>query len=385
MFLKSIELTNLLSFGPESEPFKLRPLNILIGPNGSGKSNLIDAIDLLRSTPLSRSSPIFQAREPVSDWIWKGDSNPNASLVGVIDYPQGKTALRHGFSFCEYAQHLKIVHEQIEKDSPRNGRLALPYYRYTLGRPMLRKRGKATPTLFRSLDATRSILAQLKEPDQYPEITYLSEAYDKIHIYNKWSFGRQSRTRQAQGTDVRNDFLNEDGTNLGLILNRLRRESARHTVIDNLNQLYSGIDDFDLIVQGGTAQIFLQEGDRSIPATRLSDGTLRYLSLLAILCHPEPPPLICIEEPELGLHPDAIVAIGELLIEASSRTQLIVTTHSDILVDVMSEVPESVVVFEKADGQTKMQRLDANHLEGWLKESSLGTLWRQGNIGGNRW
>jgi predicted ATPase len=122
-----------------------------------------------------------------------------------------------------------------------------------------------------------------------------------------------------------------------------------------------------------------------IPATRLSDGTLHYLCLLAILCDPEPPPLICIEEPELGLHPDILPKVADLLRSAATRTQLIVTTHSDILVDAMTETPECVVVCAKEDGRTTMQRLVPEELEQWLAKYRLGQLWTKGQIGGNRW
>lgn len=132
-------------------------------------------------------------------------------------------------------------------------------------------------------------------------------------------------------------------------------------------------------------QVYLHEGNFSIPATRLSDGTLRYLCLLAILCDPEPPPLICIEEPELGLHPDILPTVADLLKSASERTQLIVTTHSDILVDAMTETPENVVICEKHEGKTEMKRLCAGELEEWLKRYRLGQLWIKGELGGTRW
>ena len=122
-----------------------------------------------------------------------------------------------------------------------------------------------------------------------------------------------------------------------------------------------------------------------IPATRLSDGTLRYLCLLAILCDPDPPPLICIEEPELGLHPDVLPKLADHLLAASRRTQLIVTTHSDVLVDAMSEQPESVVVCEKHHGATAMTRLAADDLQVWLQKYRLGELWIRGELGGTRW
>ena len=85
-----------------------------------------------------------------------------------------------------------------------------------------------------------------------------------------------------------------------------------------------------------------------MPATRLSDGSLRYLCLLTVLCHPDPPPVVCIEEPEMGLHPDAISEVAKLLVEASSRSQIFVTTHSDILIDALTEVPEAVIICERA-------------------------------------
>ena len=120
-------------------------------------------------------------------------------------------------------------------------------------------------------------------------------------------------------------------------------------------------------------------------ASRLSDGTLRYLCLLAILCDPDPPSLICIEEPELGLHPDMLPKIADLLVAASERTQLIVTTHSDMLVGAMTEQPESVVVMEKHDGKTQVKRLEANdELQEYLKSYRLGELWLRGLVGGTR-
>jgi predicted ATPase len=171
-----------------------------------------------------------------------------------------------------------------------------------------------------------------------------------------------------------------------LFLNHLRGiPKAKKQVIEHLRDLYDGLEDFDIRVQGGAVEVFLTEGDFVIPASRLSDGTLRYLCLLAILCDPEPPPLICIEEPELGLHPDLLPKIADLLVAASERTQLVVTTHSDILVDALSDTPEAVVVVEKHNGQTVAKRLDPKELSVWLEKYRLGQLWTRGHIGGTRW
>ena len=129
----------------------------------------------------------------------------------------------------------------------------------------------------------------------------------------------------------------------------------------------------------------VERGGVSISAVRLSDGTLRWLALLTILLHDAPPPLVCIEEPELGLHPDIIPPLAQLLREASQRMQLIVTTHSDALVSELTDIPETVIVCEKENGSTALKRLERKRLAAWLKTYSLGHLWRKGEIGGNRW
>jgi predicted ATPase len=187
--------------------------------------------------------------------------------------------------------------------------------------------------------------------------------------------------------DLPDDFLEENASNLGLIFNDLEHRPGWKELLEKLRLFSESFDDISVKVHGGTVQIFLHEKgmDQPIPATRLSDGTLRFLCLLAILCHPSPPPLICIEEPELGLHPDILPSLAEIIKEASARTQLIITTHSDVFVDAFTDEPESVVVCEKENGSTTMKRLDRQALSEWLQKYALGELWRMGEIGGKRW
>lgn len=190
--------------------------------------------------------------------------------------------------------------------------------------------------------------------------------------------------RFPQKPDSPNNVLTEDGRNLGLVLNRLSRSlEVKQRLLEALRNLYAGLSDFHVNIEYGTVQVFLQEGNVSVPATRLSDGTLRYLCLLAVLCDPSPPPLVCIEEPELGLHPDVLPDLAALLRDTSERCQLIVTTHSYTLVDALTETPESVVVCEKLGGQTRMERLNGDDLRDWLERHRLGELWRMGELGAN--
>ncbi|TLU87563.1 MAG: chromosome segregation protein SMC [Chlorobium sp.] len=397
--IHSIKLDNLLSFASGSPALELKNLNVLIGANGSGKSNLIEALALVRTTPKTSSNDDFQRTisrgGTISEWIWKGDANHPATIELVLDNPYStssnlKQPLRHYFAFKGEQQRVIFVDEIIENKAAYPGPPFLQYfyYRCNKGNPLINSAIGGERKLTRaSVSEELSILAQLRDPDQYPEITYLADLYEQFRFYREWSFGRNTIFRNPQRADLRNDRLEEDFSNLGLFLNRLktRKPKAKAAILNGLQELYNGVDDFNVNIEGGGVQVFFTEGEFTIPATRLSDGTLRYLCLLALLCDPDPPKLLCIEEPELGLHPDILPKLADLLIEASQRTQIIVTTHSDILVDAMTETPESVVVCEKQDGKTSMVRLSKEELAVWLDQYRLGQLWTRGEIGGTRW
>jgi predicted ATPase len=158
-------------------------------------------------------------------------------------------------------------------------------------------------------------------------------------------------------------------------------------LVDLLRKFYEPVIDVDSELLGTHLRIMIKEDGLSsrTPASRLSDGTLRWLMLLIVLLDPIPPPVICIDEPELGLHPDMISTLADLLRDASTRTQLIVTTHSQSLVSEFSDDPECVCVCEKVDGATRIRRLNKEKLSSWLEDYSLGQLWAKGEIGGNRW
>jgi len=399
--LREIRVTNLLSFGPGAVALPMQSLNVFIGPNGSGKSNLIEALALMRATAVLPHAAgdgdvrgVVRRGGGAGEWIWKGAPGKPAVVQLVIEKPLNSWRLRHRFAF-----HCAPHGFELDDEIVANARMSpVPFYEFRNGDPvsysLTRKeapRGRSGAkmelrTTREALNLGVSVLAQRRDPERYPQITHLAETYEDWRIYREWAFGRNTVFRQPQRADARNDRLEEDFSNLGLFLSRLRKKpKAKQAVLMGLRDLYDGLTDFESIVEGGTVQVFFTEGDFSIPATRLSDGTLRYLCLLAILCDPDPPSLICIEEPELGLHPDILPKLADHLVEASGRTQLIVTTHSDILVDAMTERPQSVVVCEKHEGRTAMKRLDAAELTDWLGKYRLGQLWTKGQIGGTRW
>ena len=256
-----------------------------------------------------------------------GNRGVSAAAIDVIlenPNPRASLNLRHELKFTERGRRFEVTEERITTEHAYEGhQTPYLYYEKVGGRVTINyldPNGKQTKRDLRpeNVDDEQSILAQRKDPDHYPEMTRLGERLSRIRFYREWKFGRNTVLRAPQKADLPNDFLREDATNLGLVLNSLcgsPRVKAR--LIEALRRLYDGITDIHISVAANTVQVFLHEGDIEVPVTRLSDGTLRYLCLLAILCHPSPPPLVCIEEPELGLHPDVLPTIVELLLEAS--------------------------------------------------------------------
>ena len=392
--IKSIKLSNLLSFGDESQEVELLPLNIIIGANGCGKSNFLEAFDLLKNAPSSIMKPIREGGG-VSDWVYKGSHNGSEATIDVVVSnslaARKYNDLRYRISFSAVGQGFEITGEQIESKEPDPGKVSpYIYYDFSNGRPMLNINDGQSPRALKreDIDMTQSILAQKRDAIHYPELTFIAREFSNIKMYREWSFGRYTPMRLPQKADLPNNYLESDCSNLGLVLNQIRSDlPSKKRLLKELQFFYNDVEDYDSLISGGSVQIFFQErGLRSsVPATRLSDGTLRYLCLLAILCHPSPPPLVCIEEPELGLHPDILPNLTKLFCELSERSQIILTTHSDIFVDSFSDAPNAILVADKTSEGTQLTRLKSDQLKTWLDTYRLGELWTRGDIGGTRW
>ena len=397
LLIRRLKISGMLSFGPAGIDLPMEPLNVLIGPNGSGKSNFIEALALLQAAPRDLSAPV-KRMGGISEWLWKGDDAPGrASLAATITYPPGDMPLLHTLQIAEHGSRFELTDEAIgyfrEPVDPEGKDLL---YQFLRGTAVLRENAGANPPSPFKLDPEfpvdaisreESVLSQVRHPVAYPALGWLQDQYSRIRLYRNWEFGPVAGLRQSPRADQPSAFLTERGENLALALSKLRGDS-RQAFVKSLQQLYDGIADFQVEVGSGRADLFVVErggGERYVPASRLSDGALRYMALAAILLDPAPPPLVVIEEPELGLHPDVVLGIGRMLVKASERTQLVVTTHSHTIVDALDDHPSSVVVCEKYDGESIFERLEPKYLTEWLKEYSLGNLWSAGDLGGNRW
>ena len=130
----------------------------------------------------------------------------------------------------------------------------------------------------------------------------------------------------------------------------------------------------------GTAHRMLET--EIVKSLKRADGLLRFIALSTLLLQPpdELPPLVVIDEPELGLHPYAVQVLAALLRKASHHTQVLVATQSVTLVDQFE--PADIVVVEREDGVSTLKRLNAEDLKGWMEEYSLGELWEKNIFGG---
>jgi predicted ATPase len=361
--IRKINLQNFLSYGSQGEEIELQPLNVLIGTNGSGKSNFIEAFRILKAIPTDLMAPIRQGGG-INEFIWKGAIASTAVLEVVLN--NAEQDFNYQISFRSANQRLEILSEVIEQtEIGKEYRLSSEQSVIARG---FNPKAAGAQTLFVN-----------------QEFFYLKNQFSDIGFYRDWHLGQGSTLRKPQHTDLPEHPLEEDGSNLGLVLNDLQYQLPSQQILEQFKKFYPDAEELNIKIYGGTVQIFIREKrfSQPIPAPRLSDGTLHYLFLMALLLDPNPAPLLCIEEPELGLHPDVLPTIAEMLIEASQKTQLIVTTHSDILISALPT--ESVLVCERDNEGSHLRRLNPEQLKEWLENYTIGDLWLMGEIGGRQW
>jgi predicted ATPase len=386
-FISELKLTNVLSF--KEETIELRALNVIIGPNGSGKSNLISALEVLHAAPTSLATK-FASLGGVSNWIRDGKRiasiDANCSILEPDQlFPAADTRFKLSMMSVENQVYLAdelVAHAFFEEH---------PYFWYEHSIPTVSVFDEGSGNwLPKSLDPKaverkESILSQRRDPESFPELFRLAVALESVRVYNQWTVGPKNILRDFQSTDVPTTYLSEDGSNTALIVSKIRGSKNRAEFRDAIHEILDSAE-VEVDIDQARAQLFLFErGSQKVSARRLSDGTLRFIFLAAILLQENLPRLIVIEEPELGLHPDMLGALAKLLRSASEKTQVIVTTHSTDLVNEFSDEPETILISESHEGTSSMRRLDKEKLGSWLTDYSLGDAWRVGALGGNRW
>jgi len=342
------------------ENFEMRDINVLIGANGSGKSNFISYFRML-SELVRGYLRVWVAKQAGANRILTFGTRETQHLESEIFFGLHKyrfvlePALDGGLIFLE---------DRIEHESGYKMGLTTGGYESSLSR----------------------------ERDQFQDYNHiLREAYDVISAWHVFHFHDTSdfaRVKQSE-TLYDNTYLRHDAANLAPYLYKLRHQHPNiYQQIHKIIQLtIPFFDDFVLEPQtlaSGEQVIKLawrqKNTDYPFEVFQLSDGTLRFICLVTALLQPNPPPLIAIDEPELGLHPHAISLLGALVRSASVHTQIILATQS---VDLLNEFEiEDLIIVEREDGISTLKRQDSKDLEAWLEDYTIGQLWQKNVFGG---
>jgi len=340
----------------ELEELKLTNLNVLIGANGAGKSNFISLFRMLAEM-LDQQLQVHVKREDGPDALLFGGRKRTSQMEVELYF--GKNG--YHFMLAPAGRQLIFAKEETYFSGD-----------YTVARPSL---------------GSGHTEAKLPTRENDPIAGYVLPAVRSWRVFHFHDTGASASIRHAQ--PLRDNLrLKPDASNLAPFLRMLREKHPESytTIIETIRMVAPFFGDF-LHREDPEERIeleWLEAGDPDTPRgpRQLSDGTLRFICLATLLLQPSrlQPDTILVDEPELGLHPYALVVLASLLQQASEKKQLIVSTQSVELVNQLA--PGDVIVAERHEGASVFHRLDAGHLEEWLEEYSLGELWKMNVVGG---
>jgi predicted ATPase len=350
-----------------SMDLELRPLNVLIGSNGAGKSNLVSFFKMLNEMMAGRLQQYIATSGRAQSLLHYGPKvtpQINARLEFEVDNGVDTYTMR---LFHAAGDTLVFTEESLSSlqtgfPKPKVISLGSGHGETRIGQEA--DQGEPTAKVFRHL-------------------------LNHCRVYHFHDTSATARARQYNYIGD-NRWLMPDAGNLAAFLLRLRDDnggSVYQRIVSTIRLIAPFFDDFDLEPSGpNKKEVILNWRDRGSDQVfgphQLSDGTLRAMCLVALLLQPvsELPKLIVVDEPELGLHPYALNLVAALFKKASHHTQVLVSTQSSSFLDNFD--PEDIIVVNREDGASRLVRPDAQKLEAWLEEYSLGEVWEKNVIGG---
>jgi predicted ATPase len=395
--LKSIRLSNFKSIS--NEPVYLGGFNVLIGANAAGKSNFVDALRFIHSALDDGLSSAIGRRFGWDNVLTIGKDRTDkitAEIMCGFKEPKGEFKVgkkTYAVLDCEYKLEL--------------GRYAGRAY---LNSEILRTKFMEDGTEITEGFDRKKRRVEIQSPIMWKgpkSIAVPKHLEDRLFLQggffclgslllsdfiSGWRFyDLDVKAARHSCLDDGQPILLDDGHNLAVILNRLRKDPSSRAIRDRILNLMS------VLIPGFTRWIPARQYDgslgykvyekgmtRALLPEMLSDGTIRLLSiLLALLYQPTKTALICIDEPERYLHPQVLKPIVEIMREVSEKTQLIVTTHSTELVKWLQ--PSEVLMVDKIDTVTHIvQAQNISMVDKFLEEFSLDELWLSGYLKGGK-
>jgi predicted ATPase len=350
----------------------LAGLNLVTGPNGSGKSNLYRALRLLADVAQGRVIASLAQEGGLTSVLWAGPETIGRSVKQGQHAVQGTrrkspVALKLGFASDEFGYAIDLglplpgsafaFDPEIKREIVWSGARLRPAAILVDRRgPFVRSRAGADwLTLTQGLSSFDSLMTHCADPKGTPEALLLRESIRGWRFYDHFRTDTASPARLPQiGTYT--PVLGHEGHDLA---------AALHTIaaIGDAEALAAAIDDafpgsrVSVSGNGPWFSVEMQQHGllRPLSAGELSDGTLRYLLWVAALLTPRPPELLVLNEPETSLHPDLLPALARLILQASTRSQVIVVSHAAGLIDTLQSEPDChAIVLSKAFGDTQI-------------------------------
>lgn len=350
--IKSIAISGFKSF-KELKELELGNLNVIVGANGTGKSNFIEVFHVISA--MLKNGGLREYVGGTADTFFFGGQKRTKQIqvrlnLGVSGYEFALTPTFDGF--------LMLQDEKVYQFGDESAVLPL---------------------------TSQGFVSEL-----YKETTSetLRQTYDALKNCRVYHFHDTSKLAEVRRyCDVAHDtYLKYDGGNIAAFLYKLQRRYP-DCYADIRNTVRLAVPFFDDFILEPTEKEYIrlcwsQIGLEGFPMRpyQFSDGTLRFICLTTALLQPNLPSTIIIDEPELGLHPEAIYLLAEMLIMASKRTQLIVATQSPQLLD--NFCIDDIIVSKRDHGETTFERLKENDYNVWLEDFSVGELWTHDIIHG---
>jgi predicted ATPase len=357
-------------------------LNVLIGPNGSGKSNLLDACALLEEAAQGKLSEGLNRRGGLAPLLWDQREQSLSWHLQTTQLDKEKHSYSLALQQIGTTSNFNISREYLFVQ----GKPGQTLIRDVESAAFLDNQGEATDYPD-PLPRTQTLLSQVAGPLGNLVARRFQRSLEGWSIYQGLRVDPNSSIRQASVASFEKR-IDPDGQNLIPVLHTLYSENRDFKkTVDSALQAAFGRDYEELSFPPAADQrVQLRLRWHSLksgqPAANLSDGTLRFLLLVAILANPEPGDLIAIDEPETGLHPSMFPILAELAAEAAERTQVVFTTHSPQFLDAFREEPPTTTVAEWVEGETRLSTIDGEELRRWLASYSLGSLFRSGDLEG---
>lgn len=350
---------------------EIGPLTVVTGANGSGKSSLYRALRLLADVAQGRIIQSLAIEGGLQSALWAGPEAFSRSMKAGTQPVQGTVrkgpvSLKLGFSSEDYGYAIDLglpapgsrwfnKDPVIKAESIWTG--------VVLGRAntFAQRKGPAVTLrnpegewrlAYEGLKSYDSMLTHCSDPRDGAELLLLRENMRGWRFYDHFRTDSDAPARRRQ-VGTRTPVLASDGADLAAAIATIQEVGDESELATTISDAFPG-GSVDVHDADGYFEIEMRQHGllRPLGAAELSDGTLRYLLLVAALLSPRPPTVMILNEPETSLHPDLLPALARLIAKASLNAQIVVVSHAQSLVSALQEAGARRIVLEKELGET---------------------------------